>query len=106
MYAGKVIERADAHELYGNPKHPYTVGLLNSVPRLDELRQEKLIPIEGLPPDLAHLPEGCSFYPRCDWRTDQCLTQFPDTAQVAGEHQAACWEWEQVRRENPVVSTS
>ena len=86
MYAGKVIERADAAELYANPKHPYTVGLLNSVPRLDEHRQEKLIPIEGLPPDLAHLPEGCSFYPRCDWRTDQCLTQYPDTAQVEGEH--------------------
>ena len=106
MYAGKVIERADAAELYANPKHPYTVGLLNSVPRLDELRQEKLIPIEGLPPDLAHLPEGCSFYPRCDWRTNQCLTHFPDTMQVAGEHQAACWEWENVGRENPVVATN
>ncbi len=106
MYAGKVIERADAAELYANPKHPYTVGLLNSVPRLDELRQEKLIPIEGLPPDLAHLPEGCSFYPRCDWRTNQCLTHFPDTMQVEGEHQAACWEWENVGRENPVVATN
>ena len=106
MYAGKVIERADAHELYANPKHPYTVGLLNSVPRLDELRQEKLIPIEGLPPDLAHLPEGCSFYPRCEWRTDQCLTQFPPISQVEGEHQTACWEWEKVGRERPVVATS
>ncbi len=106
MYAGKVIERADAGELYANPKHPYTVGLLNSVPRLDELRQEKLIPIEGLPPDLAHLPEGCSFYPRCDWRTDQCLSQYPDTVQVEGEHQAACWEWERVGRERPIVATS
>ena len=106
MYAGKVIERADAHELYANPKHPYTVGLLNSVPRLDELRQEKLIPIEGLPPDLAHLPEGCSFYPRCEWRTDQCLTEFPPISQVEGEHQTACWEWEKVGRERPVVATS
>ena len=106
MYAGKVIERADAHELYANPKHPYTVGLLNSVPRLDELRQEKLIPIEGLPPDLAHLPEGCSFYPRCEWRTDQCLTQFPPISQVEGEHETACWEWEKVGRERPVVATS
>ncbi len=106
MYAGKVIERADAHELYANPKHPYTVGLLNSVPRLDELRQEKLIPIEGLPPDLAHLPEGCSFYPRCEWRTDQCLTEFPPISQVEGAHQTACWEWEKVGRERPVVATS
>ncbi len=106
MYAGKVIERADAAELYAQPRHPYTVGLLNSVPRLDELRQEKLIPIEGLPPDLAHLPEGCSFYPRCEWRTDQCLTNYPDTVQVDSDHQAACWEWENVGREQPVVTTS
>ena len=106
MYAGRVIERAPAHELYASPQHPYTVGLLNSVPRLDELRQEKLIPIEGLPPDLAHLPEGCSFYPRCDWRTDRCLEEYPPITQVAGEHQAACWEWEKVGRERPVVATS
>ena len=106
MYAGKVIERADAAELYGNPKHPYTVGLLNSVPRLDEQRQDKLIPIEGLPPDLAHLPEGCSFYPRCDWRQDACLAQYPDTVSVDGEHQTACWEWQTVGRERPVVATS
>ena len=106
MYAGKVIERADAAELYNNPKHPYTVGLLNSVPRLDEQRQEKLIPIEGLPPDLAHLPEGCSFYPRCDWRQDQCLAEYPGITQVEGEHQTACWEWQNVGRERPVVATS
>ena len=104
MYAGRVIERAHASELYANPRHPYTVGLLNSVPRLDELRQEKLIPIEGLPPDLAHLPEGCSFYPRCDWRTDHCLEEYPPISQVEAEHQAACWEWEKVEKESPVVA--
>ena len=106
MYAGKVIERADAHELYANPRHPYTVGLLNSVPRLDEGRQEKLVPIEGLPPDLAHLPEGCSFYPRCDFRQDACLNEYPNIVQVEGEHQAACWEWQKVGREQPVVASS
>ncbi len=106
MYAGRVIERAEARELYGNPRHPYTVGLLNSVPRLDETRQEKLIPIEGLPPDLAHLPEGCSFYPRCDWRTDRCLAEFPPITQVAGEHEVACWEWERVERESSVVAAN
>ena len=106
MYAGRVIERAEARELYANPRHPYTVGLLNSVPRLDETRQEKLIPIEGLPPDLAHLPEGCSFYPRCDWRTDRCLAEFPPITQVAGEHEVACWEWERVERESSVVAAN
>ncbi len=106
MYAGRVIERAQAHELYARPQHPYTVGLLNSVPRLDELRQEKLIPIEGLPPDLAHLPAGCSFEPRCEWRTDRCREEYPPITQVGSEHQAACWEWEKVGRERQVVATS
>ena len=104
MYAGRVIERAAAGELYANPRHPYTVGLLNSVPRLDEHRQEKLIPIEGLPPDLAHLPGGCSFYPRCDWRTDHCRDEYPAITQVEADHQAACWESEKVGRESPVVA--
>ena len=104
MYAGRVIERAQASELYANPRHPYTVGLLNSVPRLDEHRQAKLIPIEGLPPDLAHLPEGCSFYPRCDWRTDHCRDEYPAITQVDAAHQAACWEWEKVGKESPVVA--
>ena len=73
MYAGKVIERASAANLYETPHHPYTVGLLNSVPRLDQGRDEKLIPIEGNPPDLANLPRGCSFSPRCDFKVDLSL---------------------------------
>jgi oligopeptide transport system ATP-binding protein len=102
MYAGKVIETASATELYGNPKHPYTVGLLNSVPRLDETRKEKLVPIEGLPPDLAHLPPGCAFYPRCSWRTDQCKEEYPPFKLVAEKHFASCWESERVHREASV----
>jgi oligopeptide transport system ATP-binding protein len=98
MYAGRVIETASAQELYGNPKHPYTVGLLNSVPRLDETRKEKLVPIEGLPPDLAHLPEGCTFYPRCAWRVDRCRDEYPPFKLVADNHYAACWESERVQR--------
>ncbi|HET7738468.1 MAG TPA: ABC transporter ATP-binding protein, partial [Tepidiformaceae bacterium] len=102
MYAGKVIETASAAELYANPKHPYTVGLLNSVPRLDETRKEKLVPIEGLPPDLAHLPPGCSFYPRCAWRVDKCKEEYPPFTLVADKHYASCWEWERVSREASV----
>ena len=102
MYAGRVIETAAAAELYENPKHPYTVGLLNSVPRLDETRKEKLVPIEGVPPDLAHLPPGCSFYPRCTWRQDKCNEEYPPFKLVGEEHYAACWESERVFREAQV----
>ncbi len=106
MYAGKVIETASAEEVYGNPKHPYTVGLLNSVPRLDETRKQKLIPIEGQPPDLAHLPPGCSFYPRCKWRVDRCQEEYPPFELVAENHYSACWEHERVKREASVGATS
>jgi oligopeptide/dipeptide ABC transporter ATP-binding protein len=104
MYAGRVIETASAQELYANPKHPYTVGLLNSVPRLDETRKTKLVPIEGLPPDLAHLPEGCAFYPRCGWRQDRCREEYPPFTLVADKHYAACWESERVKREADSVA--
>ena len=64
MYAGKIIESSTAEKVYGDPRHPYTLGLLNSVPKLHQATGEKLMPIEGSPPDLVHLPPGCSFYPR------------------------------------------
>jgi oligopeptide/dipeptide ABC transporter ATP-binding protein len=93
MYAGKIIERGTAQEIYHNPKHPYTRGLLNSVPRLDEPRKEKLDPIEGLPPNLMTLPPGCSFMPRCGYAIDKCANQYPALEPVAdeGKHTAACW---------------
>jgi len=98
MYGGRVIETAAAVELYANPKHPYTVGLLNSVPRMDQGRKEKLIPIEGQPPDLAHLPPGCSFYARCTYRVDKCLEEYPPFEQVGENHYAACWQHDQVKK--------
>ena len=91
MYAGKIIERGTAHEIYGNPRHPYTLGLLHSVPRLDEARKEKLDPIEGLPPDLLDMPPGCSFRPRCRYAIDKCAEEFPPLMQVDDGHLAACW---------------
>lgn len=106
MYAGKVIESAAATELYKNPKHPYTVGLLNSVPRLDQKRKEKLQPIEGLPPDLAHLPPGCAFYPRCAYRRDRCREEYPPFVLVGENHWAACWESDRVSKEATVVAAS
>jgi len=103
MYAGRIIETASAKELYANPKHPYTVGLLKSVPRLDETRKEKLDPIEGSPPDLVRLPKGCAFYPRCKWHVDKCLEEVPPLMLVAEKHFAACWESERVGRDAPVT---
>jgi oligopeptide transport system ATP-binding protein len=91
MYAGKIIETSTAENVYADPRHPYTLGLLRSVPRLDQGMGEKLIPIEGLPPDLGHLPEGCSFYPRCTYRIDKCREEYPPLSLVSENHYAACW---------------
>jgi oligopeptide/dipeptide ABC transporter ATP-binding protein len=94
MYAGKVIERGNAGEIYANPRHPYTVGLLRSVPRLDLPRREKLDPIEGQPPDLINLPVGCSFRDRCRWAIDKCATDIPELMDTGDGHLSACWRYE------------
>ena len=91
MYAGKIIERGAATEIYANPRHPYTVGLLKSVPRLDQPRRARLDPIEGQPPDLINLPEGCAFRARCSWAIDKCATETPPLMLTANAHWAACW---------------
>jgi oligopeptide transport system ATP-binding protein len=91
MYAGKIVESGSAREIYGRPRHPYTLGLLRSVPRLDEARRDKLVPIEGVPPDLANVPVGCSFYPRCSYRIDRCRQEEPPLMLVDEKHYAACW---------------
>ena len=91
MYAGKIIESANATELYANPRHPYTIGLLKSVPRLDEPKKDKLIPIEGQPPDLTRLPAGCSFRARCPYAFEKCAVETPPLLQVGDNHFSACW---------------
>ena len=93
MYAGRIVERGTARELYRRPRHPYTLGLLRSVPRLDEPRRARLHPIEGQPPDLTRLPHGCAFAPRCAFRVERCLAERPVLAPAGGEgHVSACWE--------------
>ena len=94
MYAGKVIERGNAREIYSNPRHPYTVGLLRSVPRLDLPRRAKLDPIEGQPPDLINLPQGCSFRERCRWAIEKCATDSPELMESSDGHLSACWRAE------------
>ena len=92
MYAGYIVERAEVHEYYANPLHPYSLGLLGSLPRLDATSREKLTPIEGLPPDLIDLPEGCPFYARCRYRLPRCLDETPLLRRVGSEdHEIACW---------------
>ncbi|CAN5245936.1 ABC transporter ATP-binding protein [soil metagenome] len=101
MYAGHVVETATAEELFANPRHPYTVGLLNSIPRLDSEVREKLDPIRGLPPDLIDLPDLCPFVPRCDYAREKCEQQNPPLLDVAPGHRSACWFWEEVSKEGP-----
>jgi oligopeptide/dipeptide ABC transporter ATP-binding protein len=98
MYAGKIIERGTAGEIYADPRHPYTLGLLRSVPRLDEPIRAKLDPIEGQPPDLTRLPPGCSFQPRCAYRVDRCAQVPPLEPIGAPGHMSACWESARLRR--------
>src|SRR5688500_1339759 len=96
MYAGRIIEQADAREIYAHPRHPYTLGLLRSVPRLDEPRRARLDPIQGQPPDLTRLPAGCAFAPRCGFRAARCAEAVPPLAAPLTGHLSACWEDERV----------
>jgi oligopeptide/dipeptide ABC transporter ATP-binding protein len=97
MYAGRVIEQGTARALYARPRHPYTLGLLRSVPRLDEPRRARLDPIEGQPPDLTRLPSGCAFAPRCAFRVERCLAEAPALRPIGADgHVTACWQAEQL----------
>ena len=91
MYAGKIIEWGTARDIYRHPSHPYTLGLLNSVPRLDLPRKEKLDPVEGQPPDLMHLPAGCAFRARCRFAMDRCTEEIPLLQLVSDGHFSACF---------------
>jgi oligopeptide/dipeptide ABC transporter ATP-binding protein len=91
MYAGRIVERGTAREIYGDPRHPYTLGLLRSVPRLDEPRRARLVPIPGQPPDLARLPPGCAFVPRCSYAADRCREERPGLEELSAGHLSACW---------------
>jgi len=91
MYAGRIVEQADTRELFANPRHPYTIGLLNSVPRLDMDRGDRLCPIKGNPPDPDQLPPGCSYSPRCPNVAGRCHEAVPPLVSVGHQHLSACW---------------
>jgi len=90
MYAGKIVETASVRELFSNPRHPYTIGLVNSVPRLDR-KEERLASIEGQPPALLNLPPGCRFAPRCYAVFDRCWKEQPPNFEADDDHSASCW---------------
>jgi oligopeptide transport system ATP-binding protein len=91
MYAGRIVETASAAALYARPRHPYTRGLLESVPRLDEHTGKRLVAIDGQPPDLARLPDGCAFAARCQRAEPSCRAGRPPLAAVAEHHLSACF---------------
>jgi oligopeptide transport system ATP-binding protein len=94
MYGGRVVETASARELYKNPQHPYTEGLMASIPKLDGDPGSRLYTIEGQPPDLSNLPSGCSFHPRCPYAQDKCTMTKPTLSEVAPNHLRACFGYE------------
>jgi len=96
MYAGKIVETGTAHDIYRNPRHPYTMALLNSVPRLDATERVRLDAIEGLPPDLVDLPQGCSFAPRCKYAYDRCTQETPVLVETDTNHTSACWRHDEL----------
>ncbi|AKU90436.1 ABC transporter ATP-binding protein [Vulgatibacter incomptus] len=91
MYAGRVVERGTAEEIFRDPRHPYTQGLLASVPRLDAAQKELLVPIAGQPPDPTRLPSGCPFRSRCDRASDRCAQAYPEVRTVGEGREVACW---------------
>ncbi len=91
MYGGYIIEQAEVKELYKHPLHPYTIGLLGSLPRLDRRQRVRLTSIDGLPPVLYEKPQYCPFAPRCKYVMDRCWEENPALLEVGGEHWVACW---------------
>ncbi len=98
MYAGVLVEMAPVRELYKQTSHPYTQGLLSSIPVLDAKEKQRLVSIDGLPPDLFQKNQHCPFAPRCRYAVDQCWAEKPPLLQVGPDHYSACWRWEEVRR--------
>jgi len=90
MYLGKIVESAPVHEIFHNPSHPYTQGLMNSIPSLADARR-RLTPIKGVVPDPSEAPEGCGFAPRCPHAMEICNTEAPPLHEIAPGHAVACW---------------
>jgi oligopeptide transport system ATP-binding protein len=97
MYAGYLVEMGPIKHIFDHPAHPYTIGLLGSLPSLDLSSDQDLSYIEGTPPDMIRLPDGCPFYPRCAYRTEHCARERPELVDIESDHRAACWNLERVQ---------
>jgi oligopeptide transport system ATP-binding protein len=97
MYAGYIVEKAPVNALYKKRNHPYTLGLLDSLPILDQKEKTRLATIKGLPPDLLHEPKHCPFAPRCPYVIDKCWQENPPLAPSGPNHTTACWRWEELQ---------
>ncbi|TKK85054.1 ABC transporter ATP-binding protein [Herbidospora galbida] len=95
MYGGRIVENAPVHDIYSNAAHPYTKGLLESIPRVD-MKGQELYAIKGLPPNLLDMPTGCAFHPRCPFRQDNCVTDVPALHEISGTRSSACHYWREV----------
>jgi oligopeptide transport system ATP-binding protein len=98
MYAGYIVETGPIKRIFKNPAHPYTIGLLGSLPGLDVTSDQDLNYIEGAPPDMIRLPSGCPFRPRCAYRSERCAAERPELVTVEHDHLAACWNLDLVLR--------
>ena len=103
MYAGKVVEEASIFDIFEKPGHPYTKGLLRSIPRLHLDKKERLVPIEGTPVDLLCPPAGCSFSPRCEYCMRICIEQQPPMFELGEKHRSACWLLHEQIKDKPFV---
>lgn len=97
MYAGRLVEQGPVDALFADPKHPYTQGLIRSVPRLDKANDQRLYSIEGQPPNVINLPECCPFYPRCEFVKDVCRTQYPASVSTDDGRKVSCWLYPEAR---------
>jgi oligopeptide/dipeptide ABC transporter ATP-binding protein len=102
MYAGYIVEMGPIDLIFAQTAHPYTIGLLGSLPSLDLTSDQDLKYIDGAPPDMIRLPSGCPFAPRCAYSTERCTLKRPELVDVGADHRAACWNLAQVRLERQV----
>ena len=91
MYAGKIVEYGTTDEIFYNPQHEYTKGLINSIPKLNQKEKERLVPIEGSPVDMLNPPAGCPFAPRCRSCMKICLREMPPRTELSDTHYTQCW---------------
>jgi len=106
MYAGFIVEQGAVRDVYKKTSHPYTLGLLKSIPKIDSREKSRLYTIEGLPPDLLQEPNSCPFAPRCPFAIDKCWQENPPLKPVASNHLSACWRWEEVREQSLAGATA